>query len=115
VPPAAFISLTEGIGAHGLAASSRVVYEKPFGTSMESFQQLDAAAHGVFGEDQIYRIDHFLGKGATQDIHVLRFANGLFCSAWDRHHIDRVEIDVPETLDVASRADFYDTPAPSWT
>jgi glucose-6-phosphate 1-dehydrogenase len=108
VPPAAFISLTEGIGAHGLAAGSRVVYEKPFGTSMVSFQHLDASAHGVFGEEQIYRIDHFLGKEATQDIHVLRFANGLFSSAWDRHHIERVEIDVPETLDVATRADFYE-------
>jgi glucose-6-phosphate 1-dehydrogenase len=62
----------------------------------------------VFQEDQIYRIDHFLGKEATQDIHVLRFANGLFCSAWDRHHIARVEIDVPETLDVSTRADFYE-------
>jgi glucose-6-phosphate 1-dehydrogenase len=108
VPPAAFASLTEGIGAHGLAERSRVVYEKPFGTSLESFQRLDSAAHAVFSEEQIYRIDHFLGKEATQDIYVLRFANGLFRSAWDRHHIERVEIDVPETLDVATRADFYE-------
>jgi glucose-6-phosphate 1-dehydrogenase len=108
VPPAAFAPLTEGIGAHGLAQRARIVYEKPFGTSMDTFLQLDAAAHRVFPEQDIYRIDHFLGKEATQDIHVLRFANGLFGSAWDRNHIQRVEIDVPETLDVADRADFYE-------
>jgi glucose-6-phosphate 1-dehydrogenase len=108
VPPAAFQSLTEGIGAHNLAAGSRIVYEKPFGTSKTSFEQLDAAAHAVFDEEQIYRIDHFLGKEATQDVHVLRFANGLFCNAWDRGHIESVQIDVPETLDVGMRADFYE-------
>ena len=109
VPPSAFVKLTEGIGAHGLAARARVVYEKPFGTSMETFKQLDKVAHAVFKEQQIYRIDHFLGKEATQSIHVARFANGLFSGAWDRHHIESVQIDVPETLDVGMRADFYDS------
>jgi glucose-6-phosphate 1-dehydrogenase len=108
VPPAAFAPLTEGIGAHGLASRSRIVYEKPFGTSLESFKKLDSVAQAVFRENQIYRIDHFLGKEATQDIHVLRFANGLFTGAWDRNHIERVEIDVPETLDVGTRANFYE-------
>lgn len=108
VPPSAFAKLTEGIGEHGLARGARVVYEKPFGTSMESFQELDRAAHKVFDESQIYRIDHFLGKEAAQNIHVLRFANGLFSRSWDRRHIDSVQIDVPETLDVADRADFYE-------
>jgi glucose-6-phosphate 1-dehydrogenase len=108
VPPAAFGDLTEGIGAHNLAGDARVVYEKPFGTSMATFKQLDAVAHEVFEESQIFRIDHFLGKEATQDIHVLRFANGLFCGAWDRNHIDSVQIDVPETLDVSTRGAFYD-------
>ncbi len=109
VPPAAFGPLTEAIGAHHLAEGSRVVYEKPFGTSLESFTELDRIAHQTFREAQIYRIDHFLGKEATQDIHVLRFANGLFAGAWDRKHIERVEIDVPETLDVATRASFYES------
>ncbi len=109
VPPSAFQKLTEGIGEHGLAEGSRVVYEKPFGTSMQSFQDLDEAAHRVFDESQIYRIDHFLGKEATQDIHVLRFGNGLFSHAWDRRHIESVQIDVPETLDVGMRANFYDS------
>jgi glucose-6-phosphate 1-dehydrogenase len=109
VPPAAFGPLTEAIGTHHLAQGSRVVYEKPFGTSLESFTELDHIAHETFEETQIYRIDHFLGKEATQDIHVLRFANGLFAGAWDRTHIESVEIDVPETLDVAMRASFYES------
>ncbi len=108
VPPSAFGPLTEAIEAHGLASGSRVVYEKPFGTSLDSFQQLDRIAHETFEEAQIYRIDHFLGKEATQNIHVLRFANGLFAGAWDSSHIESVQIDVPETLDVAMRANFYD-------
>ncbi len=108
VPPSAFGPLTEAIRAHGLALGSRVVYEKPFGTSLASFRQLDRIAHATFEEPQIYRIDHFLGKEATQNIHVLRFANGLFAGAWDSTHIESVQIDVPETLDVAMRADFYD-------
>jgi glucose-6-phosphate 1-dehydrogenase len=108
VPPSAFVKLTEGVGEHGLAERARVVYEKPFGTSMESFLELDKAAHDVFEEDQIYRIDHFLGKEATQSIHVARFGNGLFHGAWDHRHIEDVQIDVPETLDVGMRASFYD-------
>jgi len=109
VPPAAFGPLTEAIGAHGLAKDSRVVYEKPFGTSMATFEELDRIAHATFEETQIYRIDHFLGKEATQDIQVLRFANGLFAGAWDNTHIGSVQIDVPETLDVAMRASFYES------
>ncbi|MDQ6782211.1 MAG: glucose-6-phosphate dehydrogenase [Actinomycetota bacterium] len=108
VPPSAFTKLTEGFGEHGLVDRSRVVYEKPFGTSASSFGQLDRLVHAIFDEKQVYRIDHFLGKEASQDIHVMRFANGLFSGAWDAAHIERVQIDVPETLDVSMRADFYD-------
>lgn len=108
VPPTAFGKLTEGLGHHDLAKGSRVVYEKPFGVSMATFRELDRTAHRVFDEPQIYRIDHFLGKEATQNIHVLRFANGLFAGAWDRRHIESIQIDVPETLDVSTRADFYE-------
>jgi glucose-6-phosphate 1-dehydrogenase len=109
VPPAAFAALTEAIGEHNLAERSRVVYEKPFGTSMDGFEKLDRAARRVFQEEQIYRIDHFLGKEATQSIHIVRFGNGLFSGAWDRRHIQSVQIDVPETLDVGMRAAFYDS------
>ena len=99
---------TAALGAHGLAEGARVVYEKPFGTSPESFRALDRAVHEVLDESQVYRIDHFLGKEATQDLQVLRFANGLFGRSWDRHHIEAVQIDVPETLDIDDRAEFYD-------
>jgi glucose-6-phosphate 1-dehydrogenase len=108
VPPSAFGGLTEGLGEHGLAEGSRVVYEKPFGTSKQQFEQLDDAVHKVLDESQVYRIDHFLGKEATQDLHVLRFANGLLSGIWNREHVRAVQIDVPEKLDVADRADFYD-------
>jgi glucose-6-phosphate 1-dehydrogenase len=108
VPPNAFLPLTEGIGAHKLNQRSRIVYEKPFGTSMQGFQALDEAAHKVFKEERIFRIDHFLGKEATQSIHAVRFGNGLFAGSWDHTHIESVQIDVPETLDVGTRASFYD-------
>jgi glucose-6-phosphate 1-dehydrogenase len=108
VPPQRFEPLTRAFAAHELAHGSRVVFEKPFGTSCASFRRLDAAAHEVLEEDQIFRIDHFLGKEATHDLHVVRFANGLFSRVWDRHHIASVQIDVPERLDVANRGSFYD-------
>jgi glucose-6-phosphate 1-dehydrogenase len=108
VPPVAFTELTKALGQHGLASGARVVYEKPFGTSGDNFKELDEVVHSVLDEQQVYRIDHFLGKEATQDLHLLRFANGLFASAWDAEHIESVQIDVPETLDIADRAGFYD-------
>src|SRR5580698_194189 len=108
VPPVAFGELTKALGQHGLAKGSRVVYEKPFGTSPENFRELDKVVHSVLDEQQVYRIDHFLGKEATQDLHMLRFANGLFASSWDREYIESVQIDVPETLDINDRAVFYD-------
>ncbi len=108
VPPSAFADLTTAIGNHGLAERARVVYEKPFGTSMESFRALDQTVHQVLQEDQVFRIDHFLGKETTQDIHTVRFANGLFERSWDATNVAAVQVDVPETLDVANRAAFYD-------
>ena len=93
---------------HKLAEHSRVVYEKPFGASPEGFRELDDVVHSVFDEEQVFRIDHFLGKEGTQDLHVLRFANTLFEHVWSREHVAQVQIDVPENLDVADRADFYD-------
>src|SRR5580693_6870753 len=108
VPPVAFAELTKAFGQHGLAKDARVVYEKPFGTSADNFRELDQVVHSVLDEQQVYRIDHFLGKEATQDLHMLRFANGLFASSWDRQYIESVQIDVPETLDINDRAQFYD-------
>ncbi len=108
VPPVAFAGITEGLGEHGLAANSRVVYEKPFGTSAAGFRELDSMVHKVLDERQVFRIDHFLGKEATQNLHVLRFANGLFDAIWCREHVRAVQIDVPEKLGVTDRAVFYD-------
>jgi glucose-6-phosphate 1-dehydrogenase len=108
VPPSAFGPLTEALGRHGLTEGARVVYEKPFGTSPESFRELDELVHSVLDENQVFRIDHFLGKEGTQDLHVLRFANRLFSQIWSREHVVQVQIDVPENLDVADRAGFYD-------
>jgi glucose-6-phosphate 1-dehydrogenase len=108
IPPVAFEETTKGLAAHQLLDGSRVIYEKPFGTSPESFKELDELVHSVMKEDQVYRIDHFLGKEATQNLHVLRFANSMFGGIWNSDHVSQVQIDVPETLDVANRAKFYD-------
>jgi hypothetical protein len=108
IPPAAFGKVTEGLRQHGLTAGARVVYEKPFGTSPESFRELDRVVHEVLQEDQVFRIDHFLGKEGTQDLHALRFGNGVFDRLWSAEHVRAVQIDVPETLDIADRATFYD-------
>jgi glucose-6-phosphate 1-dehydrogenase len=108
VPPVAFAGLTQALGQCGLAPGARVVYEKPFGTSQASFRELDRIVDSVLDEQQVYRIDHFLGKEATQDLHVLRFANTSSAAFWNRDHIKSVQIDVPETLGISDRAQFYD-------
>jgi glucose-6-phosphate 1-dehydrogenase len=108
VPPVAFAGLTKALGQHGLAKDTRVVYEKPFGTSGADFRELDQVVHSVLDEQQVYRIDHFLGKEATQDLHLLRFANRSAAACWDREHVESVQIDVPETLGIDDRAQFYD-------
>src|SRR3984957_8437887 len=108
VPPAAFGGLTQARGKSGLAPGARVVYEKPFGTSQDGFRELDRIVHSVLDEQQVYRIDHFLGKEGSQDLHLLRFANETTASIWSGEHVESVQIDVPETLDITDRAQFYD-------
>ncbi len=108
VPPGAFADVVGTIGAAGLAERASVILEKPFGSDLESAQALNATVHSVFDESQVFRIDHFLGKESVQNILALRFANGLFEPVWNRDHIDHVQIDVPETLSIGARADFYE-------
>jgi glucose-6-phosphate 1-dehydrogenase len=108
VPPMAFGPITAGLGAAGITDRARVVYEKPYGSDIESFSSLDRLVNGVLDESQIYRIDHFLGKETVQNILALRFANGMFEPVWNRNHIDHVQIDVPEELGIGTRAGFYD-------
>jgi glucose-6-phosphate 1-dehydrogenase len=108
IPPVAFGDTAKALGEHGLTEGARMVFEKPYGTSPESFKQLDETVLSVLKEEQVFRIDHFLGKEATQNLHVLRFANQLFSGVWSGEHVAAVQIDVPESLDVADRAAFYD-------
>jgi glucose-6-phosphate 1-dehydrogenase len=107
-PPSAFEETAKALGEHGLSAGSRIVFEKPYGESPQSFRQLDETVLSVFQEEQVFRIDHFLGKEATQNLHVLRFANQMFAGIWCKEFVAAVQIDVPETLDIADRAEFYD-------
>jgi glucose-6-phosphate 1-dehydrogenase len=109
IPPVAFSSVVAMLGDSGLAnADSHVIIEKPFGTDLASARTLNADVHKVFQEDQIFRIDHFLGKESVDNILAFRFANGLFEPVWNRSHIAYVQIDVPETLSIEGRAAFYD-------
>ncbi len=108
IPPSAAHTVVTTLGDADLVERSRIIMEKPFGTNLESAKVLNEAVHGVFSPEQVYRIDHFLGKEAAQNILAFRFANGLFEPIWNRNHIDHVQIDVPETLSVDSRASFYE-------
>ncbi len=108
IPPAAADSVVRTLGEAGLTDRSRVIMEKPFGTDLHSARRLNSVVREVFDDDQVFRIDHFLGKEAAQNILAFRFANGLFEPIWNRQHIDHVQIDVPETLGVESRAAFYE-------
>ncbi|MHB1786429.1 MAG: glucose-6-phosphate dehydrogenase, partial [Acidimicrobiales bacterium] len=108
IPPAAVRPVLGMLGEAELAERARVILEKPFGTDLASAQSLNAKVHEVFSEDQVFRIDHFLGKEAAQNILAFRFANGLFEPIWNRDHIDHVQIDVPETLSAGTRAAFYE-------
>jgi glucose-6-phosphate 1-dehydrogenase len=108
VPPKAALSVVQTLRDAGLVERSRIVMEKPFGVDLQSSRQLNRRLHEVFDEEQIFRIDHFLGKEAAQNILAFRFANGLFEPIWHRHHIDHVQIDVPEELGIEQRASFYE-------
>jgi glucose-6-phosphate 1-dehydrogenase len=108
-----FGPVVEQLGRAGLArqqegAWRRVIIEKPFGHDFASAEALDAQILKVLSEDQIYRIDHFLGKETVQNILVLRFANGIFEPLWNRDHVDHVQVTVAETVGVEARGRFYE-------
>jgi glucose-6-phosphate 1-dehydrogenase len=85
-----------------------VIIEKPFGTDLESARKLNGELQAVFDERAIYRIDHYLGREAVQNLLAMRFANGMFEPVWNRNHIDHVQIDIPETLSIEMRGSFYE-------
>src|SRR6476646_10587830 len=98
----------EGLAELGLGDGARVITEKPFGTDLASARALNRKLHGVFAEHCIFRIDHYLGREAVQNLLALRFANGMFEPVWNRNHIDHVQIDIPETLSIEMRGSFYE-------
>jgi glucose-6-phosphate 1-dehydrogenase len=109
VPPNAALPAVRLLADAQLIERSRVIMEKPFGTDLASAVALNAKLHEVFDEDQIFRIDHFLGKEPAQNILAFRFANGLFEPIWNRNFINHVQIDVPETLGLGKRIAFYES------
>ncbi|BBY27708.1 glucose-6-phosphate dehydrogenase [Mycolicibacterium sediminis] len=109
VPPTAMQGMIGMLGRENMTEGARLVVEKPFGTDLDSSRKLDAVLKEVVNEDQVYRIDHFLGKEAVQNILALRFANGLIEPAWNRDHLVSIEIDVPETLTIEGRGSFYES------
>ena len=108
MPPAAAPAVIQLLREADLVERSRVVMEKPFGTDLQSAIALNDKVHETFRERQIFRIDHFLGKEAAQNILAFRFANGLFEPIWNRNFIDHIQIDIPETLGLDRRAGFYE-------
>ena len=108
VPPSAATTVVTTLRDAALVDRARIIMEKPFGVDLASARILNAAVNEVFPDDRVFRIDHFLGKEAAQNILALRFANGLFEPIWNRQHIDHIQIDVPETLSVEGRASFYE-------
>lgn len=111
-PPSAFLPISRELGRTGMLAENgawrRLVVEKPFGTDLASAMTLNSELLKLVEEQQIYRIDHYLGKETVQNILVLRFANGMFEPIWNRNHIDHIQITVDEKLGVGHRGSFYD-------
>jgi glucose-6-phosphate 1-dehydrogenase len=113
VPPSFYATLLEQLAAAKLLEErdgrfARVVVEKPFGHDLASAKELNAVAHGVASEKQIFRIDHYLGKETVQNLLVFRFGNAIFEPLWNRHFVDHVQITVGESIGVEGRGKFYE-------
>ena len=110
--PSLYRSAINGLGVSLMSDDTdgwrRLVVEKPFGTDLMSARELNDVAHSVFREDQVFRIDHYLGKETVQNLLVFRFANAIFEPVWNRNYIDHVQITVAETLKIDERGDYYD-------
>ena len=108
IPPVLFLKTVQGLHKAGLTENSRVVIEKPFGNDYKSAVKLYRDLRLMLHQEQIYRIDHYLGKNAVEDIMVWRFANRIFEPLWNNNNIESVQITMSESFDVADRGNFYD-------
>ena len=113
IPPSAVVNTatalaTAGLAGQGPSSFTRLILEKPFGRDLESALALNATLHRYFDEEQLYRIDHYLGKETVQNLMVFRFANGIFEPLWNRQHIDHVQITVAESLGIEGRGAYYE-------
>ncbi len=113
VPPSAMGPLSRRLKEAGLSTPrqgsfSRLVVEKPFGRNLETARELNSTLHEAFAEEQIYRIDHYLGKETVQNMMVFRFANGIFEPLWNRQYIDHVQITVAESIGIEGRGEYYE-------
>lgn len=108
IPPSMFASVTAGLKQANLSAGARLMVEKPFGRDLRSAQDLNRVLHTVFREDEIFRIDHYLGKEAIQNLLYFRFANSFLEPLWNRNYIDSIQITMAENFGVEGRGRFYD-------
>jgi glucose-6-phosphate 1-dehydrogenase len=110
--PDYFADIVHRLGAHGMAkpevGAARVIIEKPFGHDLESARELNDDVNTVFSENQIFRIDHYLGKETVQNVLVFRFANGIFEPIWNRNFVDHVQITAAESIGIEGRGPFYE-------